>query len=72
MSWNYRVYTHEFPDGDSYVTIHEAYYNDDGSVSGYTERAISPMGTDVNDLRLDLLKMLEALDKPVLTFSKED
>lgn len=68
MSWNHRVMrmTSE-GDGDSFG-IHEVYYNADGTVENWTERAIAVYGEDVEDLRWALDRMIACLEKPILDY----
>jgi hypothetical protein len=47
--------------------IHEVYYDEDGNPNGYTERALSPFGESLEELKNDLLYMLKAFEKPILT-----
>jgi hypothetical protein len=81
MSWNYRVIEHEEEDsndvtlGDSYVQIHEVYYNDEGDPLWMTQEACAPFGDNDIELAAGLLMMQKALEKPVLKatiFDKEN
>jgi len=53
-------------DYESYE-IHEVYYDEAGKPKMYTENPMKPFGESVRELRQDLMWMLSALDKPVLT-----
>ncbi len=53
--------------GEEYFQIHEVYYNKAGQHHSYTKDPIDPIGDDLEALRWVLTKMLECLDKPVLT-----
>ena len=64
MIWNYRIVSEEAPDGEFYQ-IYEVYY-DEGKIIGMTEAPCKPYGDDVEDLRLNLKQMLQALDRPIL------
>lgn len=64
MSWNYRVMT--INRGESYE-IHEVYYNEEGNPHAYTMNSVKPIGENTRELRQDLMWMLAALDKPILT-----
>jgi hypothetical protein len=64
MSWNYRVMT--VNRGESYE-IHEVYYDEGGQPRSYTMNSVKPYGADLRELRQDLMWMLAALEKPVLT-----
>lgn len=71
LSWDYRV-TKRVVGDIALLEIREAYY--DGTSSSeprsWTERAIAPSGLTIEDLRAELERMLEALDKPVLDIDK--
>jgi hypothetical protein len=66
MNWNYRLIdlSHE-NGGEPWVELHEVFYEDDGSLMGYTDA--TPGSEDVATLRQTLEWMLLALDKPVLS-----
>ena len=70
--WNHRIIKKVYDNGEIQLGIHEVFYNDDGSVYGYTEE---PTGASVinidestllDDLKEYLQWMLRALDKPIL------
>lgn len=65
MSWNYRLVRHTQGD-DSYITVHEVYYDDDGNPKAYTIDAVSPGGETLDELRDDLILYLQAFGKGVL------
>jgi len=50
MSWNYRVMKKRNEDGASTYGVHEVYYNDDGSIRGYTENSVTPNSESAEDL----------------------
>jgi len=62
--WNYRVMKRISNEEDIFF-ITEVYYQDDGSVIGWTEGK-DAWGENPDELRQALTWMLEALDKPVL------
>ena len=66
MSFDYRVVF----SGDRYA-IHEVFYYEDGRVKGWTEDPVVPYGPSVEDLRFELAKYLEALNRPVLIVGSE-
>lgn len=72
--WNYRVHKKIFryPSGEpeEYYSIHEAYYNDEGKLDGWTEKSISPGGSTLEELKNDLEMMLEALNKEIIDWEK--
>lgn len=65
MHWNYRLIdlAHE-NGGEPWVQIHEVFYEDDGSLMGYTPATLG--SEDPTELRTTLEWMARALDKPVL------
>lgn len=74
MSWNHRVVKYTDGEGTTHFGVHEVYYDKEGRPSMYTESAMSPYGETLEELQLDLERMLGALTKPVLTdddFKKE-
>lgn len=71
MTWNYRVVEHDIHK-ESTFEIHEVYYDDKGNIEGYTERSMSPFGTDIKELVNDIAYMTAALSKPILKYSELD
>ena len=74
MSWNYRVMQLADRKGNPYWEIREVYYDATGRPNGYADRGPSAMATEadepltpVESLRLQLQRMLEGLEKPILT-----
>ena len=63
--WNYRVIKRTYGEEDGYE-FHEVYYNDAGEIKSWTTEPVNPHGSNMAELRDDLQRMLEALDKPVL------
>lgn len=81
MNWNYRVMRHaaetmKNPEKFEWFSIHEVYYNDDSPKDqavtsdkfGCTENPVTVEGSSVQELRETLLRMLDALDKPILEY----
>lgn len=71
MSWNYRVMRRISPEtGELVYQIHEVFYYDgkEGLVSGWTEDRVAPFGLSEKELKKDLKRMLDSLDKPVLDY----
>lgn len=62
--WNYRIMT---LDKGATWGIHEVYYDEDGKPNGYTENPQEPYGETLDELKNDLLYMLRAFEKPILT-----
>ena len=65
MSWNYRV-MRRYDD----LGIYEVYYNEDGSVKGFSENPVSPRGGSISELKLDMERYMEALSKPILDYEE--
>ena len=64
--WNYRVMRHTDAVGRTHYAIHEAYYNDVGEVTAWTDEPSAPFGETIEELREELERMLRALDYPVI------
>jgi len=78
MGWNNRVMrrTHSVDhDGktikEDCFEIHEVYYDDNDDIEGFTEDAIAPCGETIEELRQELQRMLDCLDKPLLIYEDE-
>lgn len=65
MTWNHRVMRSEYA-GESYHTIREVFYDEDGNIEGWTAEPIAPQGETPEELRDELQRMLACLDRPVL------
>ena len=66
MSWNHRVLAHK--DGDEvWISIHEVYYDKNGTPESYTANGVSVGGNSIKDLSWTLDKMKECLNKPILS-----
>lgn len=62
--WNYRVV-----EKDGYYGMHEAFYDEkDKKPHSITQNEMSPHGDTLNELKDDLQKFLEALEKPILHY----
>lgn len=64
--WNYRVMRHE-KDGETWVSIHEVYYDKKNKPIAFTVEAIDVVADDMGGMEANLQHMIEALDKRVLT-----
>lgn len=68
MVWNHRV-IRRYADingvEEPFYTIHEVYYDEDGSMS-WTINEVAPFGDTVEGLQENLRWMLEACQQPVL------
>lgn len=67
--WNYRVVKTKDGDDDWYA-VHSCYYDDDGEADGTSLLASRAGGNTLEQLRADLQRMLEALDKPIIDETK--
>tara|TARA_B110000027_G_scaffold118668_1_gene130844 strand:- start:956 stop:1180 length:225 start_codon:yes stop_codon:yes gene_type:complete len=69
-TWNHRVMKHDKADGDDdWYQIHEVYYDDSTrQPESWTVEGIAPGGYTLEDLRDELLKMLEATEKEILDY----
>jgi hypothetical protein len=61
-----------FGDPDFGYAIHEVFYDKDGNVQGMTSEPVKPWGDTKDELRLELLRMIEALEKPDLDYNDKD
>jgi len=69
MGWNHRVMKHK--DGeDDFFQIHEVYYDKNGKVDGYTANGTSAGGNSLDELRSELQRMIDSLDKDVLIYEE--
>lgn len=79
MSWNHRVVKSRerktFKNGHTYdetfYAIHEVYYDKKGRPDGVTKDNVHPQGSTVAALREELVMMLRATYRPVLSYKKE-
>ena len=76
MTWNHRVVKYETPnlfgDPDVGYAIHEVFYDNNGNVQGMTSNPVKPWGDTKDELRLELMRMLDALTKPDLDYDDKD
>ena len=70
MYWNYRIFKTLEDYGNNHksflYSVHEVYYDDDGTISAWTEREISPYGETFDEISKSMEMMAIALSKPVL------
>lgn len=73
MSWNYRVMKRTYKgmnyEEDAY-DIYEVYYNDNGEVKNWSESPTYPHGETLEELKEDIKRYEEALNKPVLDYDE--
>lgn len=66
MSWNYRIVKTTFEQGDRYA-IHEVYYDESGNPTSRTVEPCCPIGDTLEELRAEMERYLQAMNKPILT-----
>jgi len=64
--WNHRVVKAKYSDGTEYYSVREVFYNDDGSIFGYTSEPVDVSGESMEDLKEYIQWCLDCLDKPML------
>ena len=64
MYWNHRIIEHN--DVEFYEAIHEVYYNEDGSIQGWTENPVSIMKYEEDSWEKIVEWIQSAFAKPVL------
>jgi hypothetical protein len=67
MPWNHRIMAHNNGDNEVYFQIHEVYYDENGSPNSYTVNPVTIGGEDLESIEWTLNKMLESLNKPILS-----
>lgn len=50
--------------------IYEVYYNEDGSIQGYTKNSLTPVVDSPEGLKYELQVMLKAFDKKILEYQE--
>jgi len=69
--WDHRVMRQEKADGDDdWYQIHEVHYDSKREVNGYTKNGITAGGHTLEELRDELIRMLEATEKEILDYKK--
>ena len=68
--WNNRVIKHE-KDGTTWYSVHEVFYNEDGSIYAYTDNAITIIGETEEEAVEQAEQILRDIkDTPVLVASE--
>ena len=68
--WNHRIVEHN--DFEHYEAVHEVYYNDDGSIAGWTESPVSILKYE-GESWADIVGWIQdAFSKPVLVEKIDD
>jgi len=67
MTWNYRVVKFDQTDYDlpPWYSICEVFY-EDGEVISHTAEGVDVCGESIEELRTQLKRLLECLDKPII------
>ncbi len=64
--WNHRVVKKTYSNGETYFSVRETHYNDDGTIYAYTIDPANLECESVKSLRKYLKWCLKSLDKPIL------
>ena len=64
MYWNHRIIEHN--EVEFYEAIHEVYYEDDGTIDGWSANPVEVTKYDMESWSDVMGKLQEALKKPVL------
>jgi hypothetical protein len=67
MSWNYRVFAHQYND-EVYFKVHECYYDTRGNPSSYTTNPITIEADNLEDIELEIARLQSAIHRPVLWY----
>ena len=68
--WNNRIIKHE-KDGTTWYSVHEVFYNEDGSIYAYTDDAITIIGETEEETIEQVEQILRDIkDTPVLVASE--
>ena len=70
MSWNYRIMKREVSQNEFEFGIYEVFYNEDGTIKGYTQDSLVPVVDSIHGLKQELGVMLKAFDKDVLNYEE--
>ena len=72
MTWNHRVIRHKTEEKEHseeyWYGIHEVYYDDKGEPDSCTKDPISLVGEDLKHLMIDIERIKECLEKPVIDY----
>ena len=67
MGWNHRVLRHIYTE-ETWLAIHEVYYDDEGNPNSCTVDPIEPGGETLDELKAGLELMMKACEKPILDY----
>ncbi len=65
-NWDYRVVRKKEATGEITFNIHEVYYNKHGKPEFCSGGPMEPSAESVQELRTQVIRMLKAIDKPIL------
>ena len=68
MTWNLRLVN--MGGDEPWVELREVFYDHIGKPIGHTTALVS--GENIDEIKTYLIRAVEALDKPILTFGKEN
>ena len=68
MTWNLRLVN--MGGDEPWVELREVFYDHVGKPIGHTPALVS--GENIDEIKTYLIRAVEALDKPILTFGKEN
>lgn len=68
MSWNYRILVKRDDSNNPHYGIHEVYYDDNDLPHTCTEVPCDPYGETVEELKDNMIQMMEALLTPTLEY----
>ncbi len=68
--WDHRVLQETLPNGESWYSIREVFYNSDQSIYAYDTEPVNISGESVEELREYVQWILNCLEKPVLIASE--
>lgn len=71
MSWNYRIIKREIYSGEFEYSIHEVYYDDEGTIIG-TSEAMIPACPSPEAILEEFEVMKTAFKKEILVYRQED
>jgi len=73
-SWNYRLVRHKskLANVPDFLQVHEVHYDDHGNVTNVAQIGARIAGDNVEEIRLSLKMIGEALEKPILDYPGDD
>ncbi len=71
MTWNYRIMKKKNSAGEFEFGIHEVYYDEEGKMSSCTLKSLTPVCSTAEDLKFEMLRMMDAFDNDTLDYKAE-